>query len=106
MAKIDDLSFLHRKDCPLKNSQGTRDYLIGLIDQLLEVEASSHPSVDPCPYKDDLSREAIQLVGRLLECSIPSRTRRNRCGSRHRRSDVCCYAPTSSPEMNEFLSED
>ncbi len=70
MVESANLSFLHRKDVPLRDREDIRDYLIGLIDELLEIEAETHPSAGSCPNKDDLSREATQVAGRFLEFSI------------------------------------
>jgi hypothetical protein len=70
MVESANLSFLHRKDVPLRDREDIRDYLIGLIDELLELEAATHPSAGPCSNKNDLSREATQVAGRLLECSL------------------------------------
>jgi hypothetical protein len=65
-----DKYFKHRWDYALRDGASHRRYLIELIDELLEIEASTHPSEGPCPEKNELSKDAFMVAGRLLERSI------------------------------------
>ena len=67
---IDDeksLFFQHRWDSPLRDNVNVRDDLIELIDELLELEAQTHPSAGDCTDKDELSRRASMVAGVLLQ---------------------------------------
>lgn len=92
MVENDTLSFLHRQDRPLRDREDIRNYLIGLVDELLEIEAETHPSAGSCPNKDDLSREATQVAGRFLEFSIG-------CSIDHQVGLVLNSAPSGAPPL-------
>jgi len=61
-----NLYFQHRADRPLRENINTRDDLIKLVDDLLELEAQTHPSAGGCSNKDELSRYASMIAGDLL----------------------------------------
>jgi hypothetical protein len=62
-----NLYFQHRHNLPLRDDGGTREHLIELIDELLDLEAQTHPSAGDCPNKQELSRHGSMCAEDLLQ---------------------------------------
>ena len=67
MTEVSKPFFQHRGGVPLNTTDDARNHAAALIDELLELEARTHPNEGDCSEKDELSRHATMIAGDLLE---------------------------------------